>query len=212
MAEEKNKKLNNMKEEETFAERQYQRLIDARNFHYENFNKWSLYFYAIIAALFVGYYNVKDSVLLSMVIAAVGYIVSMCCHLSGKGYYYWENHWIKLIMHYEKQVWPLKEEESVYSIFANERGLSNCLCIIKGANISSSKLSLIVSFAITCAWAILITMQFVADECCCCIALAIICALVATWALSALVGWALHSDLINHDDLQLPDKEERKSN
>ena len=106
MAEKKN--INNMEDKEmSFGERQYERLIKARNFHYENFNKWSLYFYAIIAALFVGYYNVKDSVVLSMVIAVVGYVVSICCHLSGKGYYYWENNWIKLIMHYEKQVWPL---------------------------------------------------------------------------------------------------------
>lgn len=209
---EEKKKQNNMEDKETFEERQYQRLIDARNFHYENFNKWSLYFYAIIAALFVGYYNVEDSVLLSMVIAVVGYIVSMCCHLSGKGYYYWEINWIKLIMHYEKQVWPLKKEESVYSIVANEKGLSNYWCIIQGANISSSKLSLIVSFTITCAWAIMIVMQLVPEKCCCCCrALAIIGALVATWALSACIGWILHSDLTNHDDLQLPAKEERKN-
>ena len=46
------KKKQNMEGKEmSFEERQYQRLIDARNFHYENFNKWSLYFYAIIAAL-----------------------------------------------------------------------------------------------------------------------------------------------------------------
>ncbi|MBQ7382642.1 MAG: hypothetical protein IJV61_06455 [Paludibacteraceae bacterium] len=210
MTEEKMKQ--NMETKEmSFEERQYQRLIDARNFHYENFNKWSLYFYAIIAALFVGYYNVKDSVVLSMVIAAVGYVVSICCHLSGKGYYYWENNWIKLIMHYEKQVWPLKKEESVYSIFADEKGLSNYWCIHKGANISSSKLSLIVSFTITSAWAILISMQLASDMCYCCIALAIMGAIFGTWVLSALVGWVLHSDLTNHDDLRLPAKEERKN-
>ena len=72
--------------EMSFEERQYQRLIDARNFHYENFNKWSLYFYAIIAALFVGYYQIENNIVLSSVIALVGYVVSICCYLSGKGY------------------------------------------------------------------------------------------------------------------------------
>lgn len=215
MAEEK-KNQDDMNNEMTFEERQYERLINARNFHYENFNKWSLYFYAIIAALFVGYYSLetKDGNVAENIkwcILVLGYIVSMCCYLSGKGYYYWEINWIKLIMHYEKQIWPLKKEESVYSIFADEKGLSNYWCIRKGANISSSKLSLIVSFTITCAWGILIAMQFVADKCCCCIALAIICALVATWFLLGLVGLGLHSDLSNHDDLQLPAKEERKN-
>lgn len=216
MAEEK-KNINNMENEMTFEERQYQRLINARNFHYENFNKWSLYFYAIIAALFAGYYSLRGQnqpidEIIKWSILILGYIVSMCCYLSGKGYYYWEINWIKLIMHYEKQVLPLKKEESVYSIFANEKGLSNYWRIIKGANISSSKLSLIVSFSITCAWAIMIALQFVPEKCCCCCrALAIIGVLVATWLLSALVGKWLHSDLKNHDDLELPLKEERKN-
>lgn len=202
--------------EMSFEERQYQRLIDARNFHYENFNKWSLYFYAIIAALFAGYYSLRGQnepidEIIKWSILILGYIVSMFCYLSGKGYYYWEMNWIKLIMHYEKQVWPLKKEESVYSIFADEKGLSNYWCIRKGANISSSKLSLIVSFTITCAWAILISMQLASNMCYCCIALAIAGAIFGTWVLSALVGWVLHSDLTNHDDLQLPAKEERKN-
>ena len=109
-----------MENQETFEERQYQRLIDARNFHYENFNKWSLYFYAIIAALFMGYYHVGGNIVLSSVIALVGYVVSICCYLSGKGYYYWEINWIRLLHNYEKEV--LKEtkdheEMRVYSRF-----------------------------------------------------------------------------------------------
>lgn len=99
MAEEK-KNINNMENEMTFEERQYQRLINARNFHYENFNKWSLYFYAIIAALFAGYYSLRGQnqpidEIIKWSILILGYIVSMCCYLSGKGYYYWEINWIK---------------------------------------------------------------------------------------------------------------------
>jgi len=54
-------------------------------------------------------------------------------------------------------------------------------------------------------------MQLASDMCYCCIVLAIAGAIFGTWVLSALVGWVLHSDLTNHDDLQLPAKEERKN-
>ncbi|WP_339904234.1 hypothetical protein [uncultured Cyclobacterium sp.] len=33
----------------------YKLLISARDFHYENFNKWLTYFYVANAAIFVGY-------------------------------------------------------------------------------------------------------------------------------------------------------------
>jgi len=218
MAEEK-KNINNMEDKEmSFEERQYQRLIDARNFHYENFNKWSLYFYAIIAALFAGYYSLRGQnepidEIIKWSILILGYIVSMCCYLSGKGYYYWEINWIKLIMHYEKQVWPLKKDKSVYSIFANEKNLNHYWNLVGGANISSSKLSLVVSFAITYAWAAMITMKLL-NECTkypCCVVIALLVAFAVTWGLSIIIGKALHSDLRNHDDLRLPAKEERKN-
>ena len=207
-----------MENQETFEERQYQRLIKARNFHYENFNKWSLYFYAIIAALFAGYYSLRGQnepidEIIKWSILILGYIVSMCCYLSGKGYYYWEINWIKLIMHYEKQVWPLKKEKSVYSVFANEKDLNHYWNLVGGANISSSKLSLVVSFAITYAWAAMITMKLLKEctKCPCCVVLVLLGAFAVTWGLSVIVGKALHSDLRNHDDLQLPIKEERKN-
>ena len=39
----------------------YEFLINARNFHYDNFNKWMTYFYVAIGALFVGYYTIASS-------------------------------------------------------------------------------------------------------------------------------------------------------
>lgn len=164
MAEDKKKQ--NMEDKETFEERQYQRLIDARNFHYENFNKWSLYFYAIIAALFVGYYGVlttehkpenTDVILLGILI--LGYVVSICCFLSGKGYYYWEVSWIKLVHRYEKEILKQTKEDDMlraYSLFFDKEKSSHPLLVWKGANISSSKLSLWMSFIITCSWGYLL--------------------------------------------------------
>lgn len=164
MAEDKKKQ--NMEDKETFEERQYERLINARNFHYENFNKWSLYFYAIIAALFVGYYGVLtaehkpanvEAILLGILI--LGYVVSICCFLSGKGYYYWEISWIKLVHRYEKEILEQTKEDDLlraYSVFFDKEKSSHPLLIWKGANISSSKLSLWMSFLITCSWGYLL--------------------------------------------------------
>ena len=147
-----------MKDPETFEERQYQRLIDARNFHYENFNKWSLYFYAIIAALFMGYYQIENNFALSFILALVGYIVSICCYLSGKGYYFWEINWIRLVQAYERRLVVEEEKKSyyVYSKFVEKEKSSHPTKLLDGSNISSSKLSLLMSFVISAAWGYLL--------------------------------------------------------
>lgn len=159
MAGEKKNINNNVEGKEmSFEERQYQRLIDARNFHYENFNKWSLYFYAIIAALFMGYYQIENNFVLSCILALVGYIVSICCYLSGKGYYYWEISWIKLVQAYERRLIVEEGKKSyyLYSIFVNKEGSSYPTKLLDGSNISSSKLSLLMSFVISAAWGYLL--------------------------------------------------------
>lgn len=155
MAEEKKNINNNMEDKEmSFEERQYERLIKARNFHYENFNKWSLYFYAIIAALFMGYYQIENNFVLSCILALVGYIVSICCYLSGKGYYYWEINWIRLVQAYERRLVIEEEKKSyyVYSKFVEKEESSHPTKLLDGSNISSSKLSLLMSFVISVAW------------------------------------------------------------
>ena len=39
----------------------YNLIVNARNFHYENFNKWMSYYYVAVAAIFVGFYSIEDS-------------------------------------------------------------------------------------------------------------------------------------------------------
>ena len=193
MAEDK-KKQNMEGKEMSFEERQYQRLIEARNFHSENFNKWSLYFYAIIAALFIGFYSIKDNTILSCVIAFVGYVVSICCYLSGKGYYYWEISWIRLLHNYEREV--LKEtkdheELRIYSRFCDIKKSSFPMTIWKGANISSSKLSLWMSFTIAFSWGFLLMKSaapkmFIFREC---HSLTLfVAAIVGTWCLTYILA------------------------
>ena len=162
MAEEK-KNQDDMNNEMSFEERQYKRLIDARNFHYENFNKWSLYFYAIIAALFVGYYHISNNLPVSLAIAILGYIVSICCYLSGKGYHYWEVSWIRLVQAYERRLNAKlsndieEKQDFVYSVFAGKEETNHPQKLLASSNVSSSKLLLLVSFSVASAWGYLLT-------------------------------------------------------
>lgn len=64
----------------------YELIIKARNFHYENFNKWMTYFYVMISALVLGLCNIlsKQDVdifdkqrNIVLVISFLGFIVSL---------------------------------------------------------------------------------------------------------------------------------------
>ncbi len=145
---------------EELRDKQYERLIKARNFHYENLNRWLMTFYVILGALFVAFYTIhtKEATLkVEIIVALVGYIVSIAAYLSGKGYYYWETNWIMLVHHFEKTYFKEIIEEygddmRVYSVFANKNVNENISSIKEGANISTSKVALAVTAFIAWLW------------------------------------------------------------
>ena len=128
---------------------QYQRLINARNYHYDNLNKWLMTFYVIIGALLVAFYNLYPHNI-AMLVAILGYVISIGAFLSIKGYFYWEVNWIMLIHHFEKVHFKSKDER-VYSVFAN-KGTNNSLNPIKGANVSTTKVALVMTTVIIVVW------------------------------------------------------------
>lgn len=144
----------------------YQLVIKARNFHYENFNKWMTYFYLMISALVIGLCNIlsktdsdifnkqKDIVLF---LSFLGFIVSLAWHWSNKGYYYWNINFITLVNHYEKNLLKFKEDERVYFMFANKSEQNDYSSPISGANISTSKISILLSYVVTLFWGSLFT-------------------------------------------------------
>lgn len=89
-------------EKNYLEENRYKLLINARNFQYDNFNKWMTFFYVAIGALFVGYYNILtkngDYFFQEIIIIIVGLAISIFWHWSCKGYYYWIAQFIKLII------------------------------------------------------------------------------------------------------------------
>lgn len=142
--------------EEEKKDKQYEWLIAARNFHYENLNRWLITFYAIIGALFVALYHIHGSHhLMELCVAIVGYVVSIAALLSGKGYYYWETNWIMLIHQYE-QIEIDRNVDKVYSIFANKEANNQAYNPFAGANISTTKVTLAITTFIAVLWGVIV--------------------------------------------------------
>lgn len=148
---------------------EYKLIINARNYHYSKFHVWSAYFSVIVGALFVGYYNVtKEGTIkneeFELLIAILGYIVSMCWYLSSKGYVYWEIHWIKYLLYVEDKIRSnYTDGSSVYKSFFNTNEKEKKIDdggywkAWEGANISTSKVILLMTFIVTVAWGYLLT-------------------------------------------------------
>ncbi|MDR6300822.1 RipA family octameric membrane protein [Mesonia maritima] len=137
----------------------YEFLINARNFHYDNFNKWMTYFYVAIGALFVGYYTISSTEDLrneKIILIVLGYITSLFWYWSSKGYYFWNINFITLVNDCETNTLKLKKKKRVYSVFANKKTQNNYINPISGANISTSKIAILFSFIITVVWGILL--------------------------------------------------------
>lgn len=144
--------------EDSIFER-YKLLVAARNFHYDNFNKWLTYFYVANGALFVGYGQAVSSSLkssLEIPLLIVGSIAGILLYWSSKGYYYWNINFIMLVNHYEKELLKWKKKERIYSMFGNKKVQNNYSSPVQGANFSTSKIAILFAFTIACAWCYLL--------------------------------------------------------
>ena len=201
--------------EEELKDKQYQRLIEARNFHYNNLNKWLITFYAIIGALFLALWTLHASATMhrymELCVAIVGYVVSIGAILSIKGYYYWETNWIMLVHHFEKVNFKTKEDR-VYSVFANTSVNNSACCPVSGAHVSTSKVSLAITTFISVVWgmiAIYIGISLLPrfgveiPSSIFCVMLAFMISCVLTILLMVFGAKKLESDLSNIDNLGL---------
>ncbi|WP_157499427.1 RipA family octameric membrane protein [Flavobacterium beibuense] len=156
-----NKENQSVKCEELIGlKERYEILIRARNFHYENFNKWMAYFYVIIASIILGFSYIisknekystdyEDELIL---LGIAGFTVSLFWYWANKGYYYWNINFITLVNHYEKNLLKFKEHERIYFVFANKSVQNNYFSPLSGANISTSKISIFLSYLFTLAF------------------------------------------------------------
>lgn len=155
--------MSNTKDDSIFE--RYKILVAARNFHYDNFNKWLTYFYVANAALFVGFIQLTtaDSEKLSFDkniaiygILCLGWIAGILLYWSSKGYYYWNINFIMLVNHYEKDLLKWDKSERVYSMFANKREQNNFGSPFSGANFSTSKIAILFAYIIVTSWGALL--------------------------------------------------------
>lgn len=200
----------------------YKLLINARNFHYDNFSKWMTYFYVAIGALFVGYYTIKGKskedlenfpLILSFLLALSGYMVSLLWYWSCKGYYFWNINFIMLVNHYEDTLLKFKREERVYSVFANTKTQDSYISPISGANVSTSKVAILFSFIITIIWGVIFLYEI--DRCSFINKLEIqyidqisfICALAFSIGITVSLSWLIPSKFLTSKIDHLPDLE-----
>lgn len=151
-----------MDNEQNSPKYKYEIAIKARNFHYDNFSKWSTYFYVAIGAIFIGYctvsteaYKDNDKDFLKIGLLLLGYSCSILWYLSNKGYYFWALNFIKIINYYEKRIYGDENREKVYSILAHQEQKGDILYPYTAANFSTSKISLVFSYIISLSWGIL---------------------------------------------------------
>lgn len=194
---------------------QYEKLIAARNFHYENLNKWLSFFYVAMGAIFAGYCTISnkgENIGLEILIIGVLYLVSICAYLSCKGYCYWENNWIMLLHDFEKHYIASEPDRNmrIYSVFANIDKLHAPYNPIGGANVSTTKVSLFLTLSIAIlSGAILIYCITKAAGCVCpcCKYYSLFVAFIESGVLTAIVALIgmvlLKSDLKGLDDMKL---------
>jgi hypothetical protein len=193
-----------MTEEETKLESAYKVTLAARNFHLDHFNKWMTYYYVAVAAIFVGFYNIKDGVendnfTIKLGLLALGFLVSILWHLSCKGYYFWVKNWTYQLLRFEKE---MDDKFKVYSVFSKTVTANGNKIFIptQSANISTSKVTLFLSFIISITWAYLFFNKLTSCFCICDfkIMLNLILSLISTFALTFLLGVFFKSDIKNH--------------
>lgn len=212
---------NDIKAKEITAFDKYQLIVKARNFHYENFNKWMTYFYVAIGALFVGYCNLLSSKnheeldlnKLQYLIPLLGFVISLLWYWASKGYYYWNINFITLVNHYEKDILKFPETERVYYVFANKNEQNDYFSPVSGANISTSKIAILFAFIITNVWGALFFYKCISSfySICTCDSLiifsAIVVSIITTILLSVILPrFILKSKIEHFPDLEIKPK------
>ncbi len=181
-----------------FEQTRYNLIINARNFHYENFNKWMTYYYLAVAAIFVGFYSIEASNNSSkLCLLILGFITSILWHLSCKGYYFWVKHWTSQLLKLEES-----NNYAVYSVFSEsvKKRENNLLNPLQSANVSTSKVTLLFSFCVSIIWLFLILdgrVEFFSSTALNTV-LEIILAFFITTVIVLVLGLFLKSDLTKH--------------
>lgn len=149
---------NDFNKKEQLILEQYRNVIIARNFHYDNFNRWTTYFYVAIGSVFFAYISLvtaeriyikwSEFIIVKYGLLFLNFIISFFWFVANKGYYYWNIHWINLVHYYEREILKLDINNRVFNVVSNKKIQNDFLNPIKGANISTSKVTILFSFVV----------------------------------------------------------------
>lgn len=205
----------------TLKER-YELLIKARNFHYENFNKWMSYFYVMIASVIIAFSYIisknfeydKHYQTELIILGCVGFVISLLWHWANKGYYYWNINFITLVNYYEKELLKFDDDKRVYFMFANKDNQNRYFNPLGGANISTSKISILLSYLFALSFSYFVSYESL-KECIICkpilITLCLLISIVLIFVLSGTIPkYLLYSHHDHFPDLKIDSKGKNK--
>lgn len=180
-------------------ERQYKIAIDARDKLNDNYHKWMTFYYVANGAVLVAItslFSKSENNHGIFLFSLIGIFICILWNLSCKGYYYWSNSWINIIIDLEKRVTGDDETLFVYSAFSKNVVDKETYSWfpLKSANISTPKLTLLFSFFSIIGWTTFSVYEFLTQYsylCLCCkvtiSAVMIIAVIVTILALPKLV-------------------------
>ena len=129
----------------------YEKAVEGRNLHYQQYSTWMNCYAMFTGAFFVGFYTLRDNPLLSLLIAVLGYITSICWYYSLSGYYAWMVSWIELVHRYEEELKSRYGTGYVYSyagkILFKEEGFPQ--------NFSTQRITRVFIMAVIAGWLII---------------------------------------------------------
>lgn len=142
--------------------RVYELRIAARNYNYDNYNKWMNYFVLLIGAIFVAYTSGQVEGETRIILGILGYILSILWYLSNKGFYYWIKSYMSLVHNMEEAMFDLSPvkglTQGVYAIFDGKEKHNKC-CFLSSGNISSSKVAILMAYLVAVAWFVELARQ-----------------------------------------------------
>lgn len=175
----------------------YEKAIEARNFHYDNFTKWQTFFYVAVGSVLVAYCTVLFDSESSCCVAdsessmkeffktllpILGYVFSLIWLCSSKGYTYWWNAYMNLVLRFESEH-ILGNGEKVYAVYNGVKldpyaGIFNPFA---GANFSTSKLANAMAFVSASAWGAVFMHSLWEATCFCSTACVVLTPMFFTW-------------------------------
>ncbi len=154
-----------MAEQISLEERQYRLAIDARDKLNDNYHKWMNFYYVANGAILVAITtlfnkNERDNGI--FLLSLMGIFICLLWNFSCKGYYYWSNNWINIIITLEKKVTKDNNDLLVYSAFSKRviDAETNSWLPLRPANISTPKVTLLFSTFSVIAWTTFSIVEF----------------------------------------------------